>query len=286
MIVVTGASGAVGRRVAERLTARGERIRLFARDASRVPDIPGAEVATGSYEDPASLDAAMRGASTVFVVSAGGEPVKRSRLHANAIDAAARAGASHVVYLSFQGASSESRFPYGVDHALSEKHLRLAGVPFTVLRDSLYLDIIPHLFGADGVVRGPAGDGRTAWVARDDVADVAAAVLANPAPHAGAVLDVTGPEATTYGEVAAQLSELTGRALRYENETIAEAKRSRAAFGAPDWEVDVWLGSYAAAAAGELAGVSDTVERLAGHPPLDLRAFAARYPEWLAPLRG
>ncbi len=284
MILVTGATGAVGGLVASRLDALGLPFRLFVRDAERAPHLANGEIALGSYDDPESLDAAMRGIACAFVVSAGGEPVERARLHANAFDAAVRAGVPHVAYLSFQGASPASRFPYAVDHALSESHLRASGLAFTILRDSLYLDTIPHLFGEDGVVRGPAGDGRTAWVARSDVADVAAAVLANPAPFGGATLDVTGPEATTYAEVAATLSALTGRALRFENETIEEARRSRAAFGAPAWEVEVWIGSYLAAAAGEIAATSDVVRRVAGHEPLGLRAYAASVPGFLAPL--
>jgi uncharacterized protein YbjT (DUF2867 family) len=226
----------------------------------------------------------MRGISCAFVASVYGEPVRRSRLHMNAMDAAARAGVGHIVYLSFQGASPDSHFPYGVDHALSEAHLERTGVPYTILRDSLYLDSIPHYFGSDGIARGPAGEGRTAWVARDDVADVVAAVLAAPSRHAGRTYDVTGPEATTYAEVAATLTELTGRTFRFENESVEEGRRSRAPLGAPAWQVDVWLGSYLAAAAGELAPVSDTVERIAGHPPLGLRAYAQRRPELLAPL--
>ncbi len=284
MILVTGASGAVGARVAERLVGRGNALRLFVRDAARAPEIPGAEIVVGSYEDLPSLEAAMRGVSCAFVASVYGEPVRRSRLHMNAMDAAIRAGVGHIVYLSFQGASPDSLFPYGVDHALSEAHLERMGVPYTILRDSLYLDSIPHYFGSDGVARGPAGEGRTAWVARDDVADVVAAVLAAPSHHAGRTYDVTGPEATTYAQVAATLTELTGRPFGFENESVEEGRRSRAALGAPAWQVEVWLGSYLAAAAGELAPVSDTVERIAGHPPLGLRAYAERRPELLAPL--
>ena len=286
MILITGASGAVGGLVAERLAARGEALQLFVRDPARAPDVPRALVAVGSYDELASLGAAMAGVSCAFVVSVGGEPVKRSRLHANAIDAAVRAGVGHVVYLSFQGASPASRFPYGVDHALTEAHLKASGVRYTILRDSLYLDNIPHYFGADGVVRGPAGEGRVAFVARDDVADVAAAVLANPEAYAGQTLDVTGPEALTYADVAATMSELTGRTLRYEDETIEAGRRWRSELGAADWEVAVWMGSYLAAAAGELSPVSDTVARIAGHAPLDLRAYAARRPELVAGLRG
>jgi NAD(P)H dehydrogenase (quinone) len=285
VIAVTGASGRVGRRVAELLAAEGRTLRLLARDPGRAPRLPGAEAAAASYEDPAGLLAALAGADVLFLVSIHGEPGARARLHAGAIDAAAGAGVRHLVYLSFQGASPDSAFPYSRDHALTEAHLRGSGLPFTVLRDCLYLDLLPEMFGADGVVRGPAGEGRAAWVAREDVARAAAAVLRDPAAHEGAAYDVTGPEALTLAEAAARLSALAGRPLRYEDEPLDEARRWRLATGARPWQVEAWVGSYRAIAAGELAPVSDAVARLTGRPPLGLEACFRGSPGLLDALR-
>jgi uncharacterized protein YbjT (DUF2867 family) len=104
-----------------------------------------------------------------------------------------------------------------------------------------------------------------AAVAQDDIADVAAAVLLDPDAHAGRTYDLTGPEALSLDEVAATLTAATGRQVRYERETVAEAYASRASYGAPDWQVDAWVSTYLAIAGGELAAVSDAVERLGGH---------------------
>jgi uncharacterized protein YbjT (DUF2867 family) len=94
--------------------------------------------------------------------------------------------------------------------------------------------------------------------------------------HDDAVYDVTAPEAFTLDEAAATMTELTGRPVRFEDETLEEAYASRSGYGAPDWEVEGWVTSYTAIAAGELDLVTDTVERLAGHPPVGLADHLTR----------
>jgi uncharacterized protein YbjT (DUF2867 family) len=127
-------------------------------------------------------------------------------------------------------------------------------------------------FASDGVIRGPAGEGRFAPVVRDDIADVAVAVLLDE-QYDGATFDVTGPELVTLHDVAALLSETTGQEVRYQAETLDEAYASRASYGAPEWEVTGWVTSYAAIAAGEMEVLSDTVETVAGHRPVSVRDF-------------
>ena len=285
MILVTGASGAIGRRVAELLADAGEALRLMARDPARAPELPSAEAVRGDYADPAGLAPAFTGVDVAFIVSGYAREGERARLHRNAIGAAVGAGVQRVVYLSFQGASPSSQFPMARDHALTEQYLEAAGVPYTALRDNIYLDVLPHLFEADGVVRGPAGSGRAAYVSREDVARTAAACLTSEW-SGNRVFDVTGPEAITLDDVAARLSALSGFTLRYVDETVEEGRRRRAASGAPDWEVETWMGSYLATAAGELEAVSDTVERFTGRQPLSLEAYFTVRPELLDALRG
>jgi uncharacterized protein YbjT (DUF2867 family) len=141
---------------------------------------------------------------------------------------------------------------------------------WTFLRDSFYLDFLPTLAGDDGIIRGPAGDGRVGAVARIDVARSAAAVLIDPDVHAGHVYDLTGPEALSLAEVARRITEVTGRATTYQVETIEEAYASRQTFDVPDWQLDAWVSTYTAIAAGGLALVTDTVERLTSTAPLNL----------------
>jgi uncharacterized protein YbjT (DUF2867 family) len=284
MILITGATGNIGRRTAELLSEQGRQLRLMVRDPAKAPRLSGAEAVRGDYSDPSTLDAAFAGIETALIVSGYARPGERALLHKNAFDAAARAGVSHLVYLSFQGAAPDSKFPMSRDHYQSEQYLRESGVPFTALRDNLYLDLIPEMFDAQGVMRGPAGQGKAALISREDVTRLAAAVLSGPA-GAGATYDVTGPEALTMIETARRLSALVGRELRYEDESIEEGRRWRSQSGAPDWEVATWLGSYEAIAAGELEQTSDTVLRITGNLPFDLEAYFTARPQLLNHLR-
>ncbi|MFL6186131.1 MAG: SDR family oxidoreductase [Actinomycetes bacterium] len=280
-VVVTGVTGGLGGRVARRLAERGVGQRLVARDPGRAPELAGAQVAAGSYDDRDSLRRAFAGAHTLFMVSASEDP-DRLRLHANVVGAATDAGVERVVYTSFFGAAPDCSFTFGRDHWHTEELIKGSGLRFTMLRDNLYLDFLPLMVGADGVIRGPAADGRVAAVARDDIADVAAAVLlADGHRHDGRSYDLTGPEAPTMAEVAQRLSELAGRTITYHPETLEEAYASRASYGAPDWEVDGWVTTYVAIANGELEAVGGDVAAVAGHPPMGLDDFLRRNPDSL-----
>ena len=120
------------------------------------------------------------------------------------------------------------------------------------------------------MIRGPAGDGRVAAVAQDDIADAATVVLTDPGAHAGHTYDLTGPEALTLHEIAALLS------VTYQPETVPEAYRSRSSSGAPGWLVDAWVSTYTAIAAGDLAAVSDAVPRLTGRPATSVAELLKR----------
>jgi NAD(P)H dehydrogenase (quinone) len=268
---VTGAAGAVGGRVARRLEALGLPQRLVVRDPAKAPEVAGAQVVPGSYADGESMRRALDGIDTLFLVS-GRESRTRVEEHYSVVDAAAAAGVRRVVYTSFLAAAPDATFILARDHYATEARIRSTPMAYTFLRDSMYLDSVPMMVWADGVIRGPAGDGRVACVARDDVADVAVVALTQ-AGHEGATYDLTGPEARTLADMAAALSRHLGRTIRYENETLDEARASRAGFGAEAWEVEGWVTSYAAVATGEMDVVSDAVQRVSGHAPLSLEAY-------------
>jgi uncharacterized protein YbjT (DUF2867 family) len=280
-IAVTGATGAVGGLVAAGLAARGVEQLLVVRDAARAPGLPGAAVRVASgYGAGEEMRAALAGARTLFLVPAE-ESLERVNHHRTAIDAALAAGVDRIVYLSFLGAAPDATFTLVRDHWATEQHIRAAGVPFTFERMSLYTDFIPRMVGEDGVIAGPAGTGRVAAVTRSDVAAVAVELLTG-AGHDGAAYDVTGAEALSMAGIAARLAELTGKPVSFRDETLAEARASRASYGAPDWMVEGWIGTYRAMATGELATVSDTVERLTGHAPQTLADFVRAHPGCLA----
>ncbi|MFW5417319.1 SDR family oxidoreductase [Nocardiopsis sp. CNT-189] len=280
-IAVTGATGAVGGRVAARLARKGAALRLIVRDLNRAPELPEASASMAAYEDARSMERALRGAQTLFLVSAT-ESADRVDLHLAAVDAAVAAGVSRIVYLSFLGAGPAAVFTFARDHFFTEAHIRSTGVEHTFLRPSLYLDLLPRWVDPAGVVRGPAGSGRVAWVSRDDIADVAAEVLLSPGVHDGRSYDLTGPEAVTLGETARRLSLLTGRTVRYVPETWEEALASRRPSGAEEWEIEGWASSYAAIAAGELDLVSPAVPDITGHPAQTIEGFLRRHPSALS----
>jgi NAD(P)H dehydrogenase (quinone) len=273
-LAVTGSTGALGGLVARDLAARGVAQRLLVRSADRAPAFDGAVVAVCSYGDGAAARAALDGVETLLMVSAA-ENAERLQEHRTFVDAAAEAGVRHVVYTSFAGAAPDCTFTLGRDHWATEEHLRASGMQHTFLRDNFYLDFLPLMVGEDDVIRGPAGDGRMAGVARADVARSAVAVLLDPAAHAGTAYTMTGPEALTMTEAAEVLSEETGRRVTFHDETVEEAYESRQRWEAPPWQVDAWVSTYTAIRAGEVADVSDDVRRLTGRPPLSLRQVLA-----------
>jgi len=275
-LAVTGSTGELGSRVARRLAASDVAQRLLVRDASRAPALDGAVPVTfENYDDHDSVVEALRGVTTLFMVSAA-ENADRLGQHYAFVDAAAEAGVRHVVYTSFSGAAEDATFTLGRHHYFTEERIKQSGMDWTFLRDNLYLDFFPHLVGEDGVIRGPAGDGVVAAVTRDDIAAAAAEVLSKPGAHVGSTYVMTGPEALTMAEVADTLTRLQGRPVSFHNETVEEAYESRKKWDVPDWQYDAWVSTYTAIAAGEMAEVTDHVLRLTGRRPMSLADLLQR----------
>ncbi len=272
VIAVTGSTGAVGGRVARDLATRGIPQRLLVRDASRAPALEAAEVHVARYSDADAARAALQGVETLFMVSAS-ETADRVEHHRTFVEAAAAAGVRSIVYTSFLAAAPDAVFTLGRDHAATEDIIRASGMSWTFLRDNFYMDMMELFAGDDGVIRGPAGEGRCSLVSRSDVAATAVSVLRDPAAHADTAYDLTGPEALTMAEVAQKISAVRGHPVRFLDETVDEAYASRAAFGAPRWQVDAWVSTYTAIASGDLAGVSGDVERVTGRPAQSFEEF-------------
>ena len=268
-LAVTGSTGNLGGRIARLLSAAGVEQRLVVRDPSRAPSLPGTSVARAIYGHFADARAALEGCSVALMVS-GSESATRVDEHRTFVDAAAAAGVQHLVYISFYGAAVDATFTLARDHFDTEEHIKTSGMRWTFLRDNLYLDFFPLLAGDDGVIRGPAGDGRVAAVAQDDIASCAEVVLRDPDAHLGRTYSLTGPVAMTLSEAAAQMSDSLSRTVTFHDETIDEAYESRVGYGAPDWQVDAWVSTYTAIASGELASVTDDVQQLTGRPPRSL----------------
>lgn len=271
---ITGATGQLGGRVARLLAAAGVEQRLVVRTPAKAPSLPGTTVVQASYGDRDAVRRALDGLDTVLMVSAS-ESERRVDEHRAFVDAAAEAGVRHLVYISFYGAAPDATFLLARDHHVTEQHIEHSGMVWTHLRDNLYADFLTDLAGPDGVIRGPADDGRVSAVTQDDIAAAATAVLLDPGAHQGRSYSLTGPEAITLTEAAATMSRVLGRDYSFEDETLEEAYASRASYGAPGWQLDAWVSTYTAIAAGELAGVTGDVELLTGRPATSLADLLA-----------
>jgi NAD(P)H dehydrogenase (quinone) len=275
-IALTGVTGELGGRVARLLSKGDHPLRFLAREPDKCPPL-AADVREASFDDTTAMTESLAGVETLFFVS-GREDKDRLEHHRSVVEAAAAAGVGKIVYTSFIGAAPESTFTLGRQHYATEGFIRDTGIAFVFLRDNLYTDFVPYFAGPDGVIRGPAGDGRLAWVTRDDIAEAAAAVLTT-SEHDGKVFDMTGPESIDLYETADRLGRFIGRDVSYHPETVDEAYASRAVYGAPDWEVEAWVTSYLAIANGEMDVASDAVEILTGHPPQRLEDYLTAHPE-------
>jgi NAD(P)H dehydrogenase (quinone) len=277
LILVTGATGKIGSCIAQHLKQLGKRFRLLVREPRKLSTFPEVEKVTGDYGDVESLNRAFTDVSSAFIVSGYAEPGERAKLHRNAFQAAQRAGVRYLIYLSTLGASPHSRFPMSRDHYESEQFLQATGVPHTILRDSFYSELAVQMFNEEGVMKGPGGQGKVSWVGREEIAEAAAKLLARDRPLPGTFL-MTGPSALILRETAALLSALKRRTLRYEDEPVDAAKQWRSKLGVPAWEVDTWVGSYEAIAAGEFETVDPALATILGRPASDLETYFAARP--------
>ena len=204
MILVVGATGRTGQHIVDHLLAGGQPVRILTRPTSSVPHHWSAvERVPGDLDDPASLHRALSGVDGLFVVS----PMDPAldRLERNAFDAAAGAGTSHVVKMSTTKPEAQSPIPWWRAHWRSEEALRLSGLAWTILRpNGISYFLLEHAGGVreQGILRTAAGDGRMALIDADDIGAVTARIFADPGRYAGEVLDLTGPEAVSYADVA------------------------------------------------------------------------------------
>jgi NAD(P)H dehydrogenase (quinone) len=284
VIAVTGATGHVGRLVAEELARQGEPMRLLVRDPSRAPELPGAEVVHADYGDPGSIAAALNEGDRVFMVSLHEGPARRVPLHRSFVEAAAARRVAQIVYLSFLNAGPAATFIHARSHGATEELLRESGVAWTSIRNGMYADDVAGWFDGQGVAREPVGDSRISFSYRPELAEAIAVVLTTDG-HDGRVYDVAAAEAVTIGELARTASEVTGAEYRYEPESREwwEARwRSR---GKDGWELEAGLSSFDAQLAGELAVTTDDFRLLTGRQPLTIREVIARHVEEM-PLRG
>ena len=265
--LITGATGNIGSLVVLRLLERGERPRVFVRDADKAHRLFGdrVEVAVGDLTDKASLATAMTGIDRVFLVTSGHE---LARLDALAADVAKAAHVQRLVKLSSIDARQQN-VGTGVWHASGEAAIRASGVEFTFLQPSGFMSNALYWargIKSEGMVRSATGDGRIAFIHPADIAAVShAAMLA--VEWGGKSLPITGPEALSYAEMTANIGAAIGRPLRYEEISEEEARQQQMGWNARAPMIEARLSIFRAIRAGLLEEVTDTVERVLGRKP-------------------
>jgi uncharacterized protein YbjT (DUF2867 family) len=288
MILVFGGRSKIGSALLESLVANEQHARALLREGESSEGIPSAvEVVSGDLADPASLARGTAGAEKVFLLSS---PHRDAfTWHRNAIDAARDAGVGLLVRSSILGAGQESSAQFINMHTRSDRYLEQSGLDYVILRPNLFLQNIPEStipsIGEDGDFYVNAGDARISMVDTRDVAEVAAVVLTQPG-HAGAHYNVTGPEAISYDDVAAELSRALGRKVTYVDAPDDAMRRTLLGMGVDEWLVGALVGLYQdyrrSGTDGYAAQVSNTVDTLTGRPAraLDelLREFVTDLP--------
>jgi uncharacterized protein YbjT (DUF2867 family) len=276
MILLTGATGQTGRHLVAELLRRGAPVRALARDTSAAHRIlgPGVEIVEGNLDHRETLDAALKGIERVYLL-APPQP-QLAAMEAGVIEAASRAGVRQVVKHSAIDASPNARSEVARMHFAGEQMLAASGLPYTIVRGSMFMQnflmFAPSIV-AQGLLALPMGTGRCGFVDCADIAAVAAAVLTEDGRNARTYL-VTGGQALSIDDVAAQLTTALGRTVRYVDVPIEDARAALHAQGVPDWQIEQMVGSALAFAAGEVADVTDVVARLTGRPPRTFAEFA------------
>lgn len=269
MILVFGATGTIGRHLVHEL--RGADVTAFVRDSAKGDEL-GCQYVVGDLDDPESVTAAFKGADRIFLNAGGAQPTDGEqpmvRQQHTVINAAVEAGVDHVVKLSVWHAHEDGRLAEGA-HWLIEEHLKASGLGWSILQPSGFMQNFltgAGVFTEHGDILGAYGDSRVSYVDCVDLAACAATLLTQ-APRHGETFVLTGPEALTHAEIAAKLSSVAGREIRYVDlPAAAFAGRLTAALGLPAHFARDVAALVGEVADGRLAPTTTAISDLTGRP--------------------
>jgi uncharacterized protein YbjT (DUF2867 family) len=282
MILVIGGRSKIGSALIAELVQRGEQVRALVRQREGAMSLPtGVDVAAGDLADPGSLREALAGVSRVFLLC--GPSPDEVALNRNAIDAAAAEDVELLVRSSILGADPRSPASFVNDHGVCDDYLRDSAVPFAIVRPNMFMQHIPEntipSIDKNGNFYTNAGGARISMVDTRDVAAVAA-VLLTEGGHEGEELDVTGPEALSYDDVATRLSSSMGRRVAHTPVGDDAVRDALAGYGMGEWMVTGLVGLFAdyrrSGTDGYASVVADSVRRLIGRNPRDLDSLLAQ----------
>jgi len=279
MILVTGAGGSNGSELIKQLSTTGASVRAMVRKRRDLENdaLPGVEFVTADFDDLASVNRALEGVQSAFLVTNSSERTETQQLRF--VETARAAGLRHIVYLSQLHATKDSPVRFLRYHAVVEEAISASGMTFTNLRPNLYMQ---GLLGfrssiiSEGRFFAAAGDSRVSIVDVRDIAAVAATALTERG-HEGKTYDVTGPEALTHAEMASQLSETLGRRISFVDVSEASMRDALLSLGMPEWQVEGLIEDYAHYRRGEASGISTAVEDVTSRRPRSFLTFTRDY---------
>ena len=276
MILITGASGNVGKEVLKQISATGAKVRAAFQTVTKAAAAPsGVEIATIDYNKPETLQAALKGIERVFLVA---PPTPNlPALERKAIDEIKQSGVRHVVKLSAMG-GRDAIFPR--QHADSEDYIKSSGVPYTFLRPNGFMQNFVTYNGAtintQNAFYGSQGDGEVSHIDLRDIAAVAVKTLTEDG-HQGKAYTLTGPEALSNVRVAEILSEDTGREIRYVDLPAEQFKQALLGAGLPEWSANALVDLQQFYRRGSASAVTRDVEQLLGRKPISFEQFSRDY---------
>jgi uncharacterized protein YbjT (DUF2867 family) len=282
-ILVTGATGTIGREVIRHLSKKNAAVRAGVRNETKARTQFGGtvELTTFNFEDNASYPAALKDVEKLFILP----PLIPDQVEVTIalVDAAEAAGVRHIVKLSAIGAAPGATFTLGKWHGEADEYIRQSGLGFTVLRPNSFMqNFINYFPPRDGVIYLPWGEGKASFVDARDVGAVAAEALTGEG-HGGTTYDLTGPEALGIADVARVLSTVAGREIRYIDVPEAAARDAMLQAHIPSWQVDALLELHAINKQGLWAGVTPDVEAITRHPATTFAQFALHHTETFRP---
>lgn len=283
-ILVTGATGPLGAATVESLlqTTTASYIAVLVRNKDKAAALQakGVDIRLGDYDDYASLVTAFQGVDKLYLVS-GNDIANRVQQQENAVNAAKEAGVKQVVYTSYQRKDETEASPIAPvakAHLHTEKLLKASGLIYTILQHGLYSDMIPIFAGEQlletNVIYQPAGDGKTAFALRKDLAEAGANILLDETgKYDQAVFELSGPEAVSYQDVAQIISNVTGQQISYYSPSVQEFTETMRKAGVPEEYISVFAGFATGIKLGEFSHVSNDLELLLGRKPVTAEQF-------------
>jgi Predicted nucleoside-diphosphate-sugar epimerases len=278
-VLVTGATGTIGRDVVKILSENGVPVRAGVRDQAkgRKQFVTSIELTRFDFEDAASFPDTLKGVEKLFLLS----PLIANQVTAAKafVDAAKRAGIRHVVKLSVIGADTGPPYTFGQWHLAEERYVRESGLAFTFLRPNSFMQNFMTYFPLrEGVIYLPWGNGKASFVDTRDIAAVAVDALTSDG-HEGKTYTLTGPMALGIAEVASILTKVAGREIKYVDVPESAACDGMLQAGLPQWQVEALMELHAANKQNRWSAVTSDIEEVIGKPATTFAQFARDHAE-------